>query len=168
MAVRTNVLKLNASNELEGMTAAEIGLIHEQAVHVWATDPNQSVTLSVVGADGNLNSMSDSYYVAGAAASTNTGFPTSPAVVLNQATYDHISQTVEAAGAKDAYNAALTNPEIEMPLFINDDGDIQAMSVDDFYDTFIVPAIALNVDLEKEMLPTAEKVQAKLEDLINY
>ena len=31
-----------------------------------------------------------------------------------------------------------------------------------------LPAIALNVDLEKQMLPTAEKVQAKLEELINY
>ena len=31
-----------------------------------------------------------------------------------------------------------------------------------------LPAIALNVDLEKQMLPTAEKVQAKLEELLNY
>ena len=31
-----------------------------------------------------------------------------------------------------------------------------------------LPAIALNVNLEKEMLPTAEKVQAKLEKLLNY
>jgi hypothetical protein len=145
MAVRTNVLKLNASNELEGMTAAEIVEIQEQAVHVWATDPNQSVTLSVVATDGNLNRMTDSFYKAGAASSTNTSFPAAAAVVLNQANYDHIDQTVEAAGNKNAYNAALTNPEIEMPLFINDDGDIQAMSVDDFYDTFIVPTISLLV-----------------------
>ncbi len=31
-----------------------------------------------------------------------------------------------------------------------------------------LPAIALNVDLEKEMLPTAEKVEQELEKLLNY
>lgn len=143
MAVRTNVLKLNASNELEGMTAAEIVEIQEQAVHAWATDSGQSVTLSVVASDGNLNAMINTYYKAGAASSTNVSFPASPAATIEtEITWDNISQTVQGAGAKNAYNAALTNPEIEMPLYINDDGDIQAMSVDDFYDTFIVPAIS--------------------------
>lgn len=142
MAVRTNVLKLNASNELEGMTAAEIVEIQEQAVHAWATDSGQTVTLSVVASDGNLNAMINTYYRAGAASSTNTGFPAAAATIETEITWDNISQTVQGAGAKNAYNAALTNPEIEMPLYINDDGDIQVMSVDDFYDTFIVPAIS--------------------------
>lgn len=142
MAVRTNVLKLNSSNELEGMTAAEIVEIQEQAVHAWATDSGQTVTLSVVASDGNLNAMINTYYKAGAASSTNTGFPAAAATIETEITWDNISQTVQGAGAKNAYNAALTNPEIEMPLYINDDGDIQVMSVDDFYDTFIVPAIS--------------------------
>ena len=31
-----------------------------------------------------------------------------------------------------------------------------------------LPAIALNVDLEKAMLPTPEKVEKQLENLLNY
>ncbi len=31
-----------------------------------------------------------------------------------------------------------------------------------------LPAIALNVDLEKAMLPTAEKVETVIGDLLNY
>lgn len=36
------------------------------------------------------------------------------------------------------------------------------------YGALNLPAIALNVDLEKSMLPTAEKVEAQLEKLLNY
>ena len=31
-----------------------------------------------------------------------------------------------------------------------------------------LPAIALNVDIEKAMLPTAKKVESQLDQLLNY
>lgn len=133
MTVRTP-LKLNGSN-LQEMTTAEVDAIKTEAIRQYGLSP--SVTLSVVASAGNLAGMTDTRLQAGASTTDVTNFDTeaeTPNVSTVTVSYDKISQTY------DTSEAAWTDATYAYPLYY-DNGDLREMSVADFADTFIYPAI---------------------------
>ncbi len=133
MAVRTP-LRLNGSNPQE-MTTAQINQIKDQVRYLYGTDP--SVDLSQVASGGNLGTISDTRKSAGAYSTLTTRFPTEAetaepgTVTVN---YARINQSTEnTSETADTSNRAF-------PVF-NNNGNIQAMTLTDMYDTFIYPAI---------------------------
>lgn len=138
MAVRSNVLRLNADNHLQGMGTAEISAIQEQAIYQYSLNP--SVTLSVVASNGNLNSMTDRRYSAGTASSTNSSFPgDSQDVQPIDTVWDVVSMSV-ASNPPNVWDESNVNRAY--PVYLNASNEICAMSREDFYDTIIDPAIA--------------------------
>lgn len=143
MTVRTP-LYLNGGN-LQEMTTTQINEIKSQVRYLYATDP--SVDLSVVSSGGNLGAISDTRKVAGAV-STTTGnqdgdddgtaeyAPESdtdePGTVTVE--YSRIDQS-----SFDTTETADTD-SIVFPVY-NNNGNIQAMTLTDMYDTFIYPEI---------------------------
>lgn len=136
MAVRNTTLKLSGS-DLQVMSASDITNIQQQAIHQYALNP--SVTLSLVSQDGSLNRMIDRRYQAGTASSTNTAFPANSP---NIQAIDTVWDTIDQAVGTPANTWQQSNVNRAYPVFLNSDDEIQAMSREDFYDTFIDPAIA--------------------------
>jgi hypothetical protein len=134
MVVRTP-LKLDGSNNLIEMSAADIDNIKSQCRYLYGASP--SANLSQVASAGTLGAISDTRKTAGAYSTSVTAFvpETSTAepgtVTVN---YARISQanvnTVEPADTSS----------IAFPVF-NNAGNIQAMTATDMYDTFIYSAI---------------------------
>ena len=127
--------KLSGS-DLQVMNTSDITAIQSQAIYAYSLSP--SVTLSVVGSNGNLNAMTDRRYAAGAASLSNTGFAGNSAdIAAVDTTWDVIDQTI----ASTANTWDDSNVNIAYPVYLTAAGEIQAMSREDFYDTFIDPAI---------------------------
>jgi len=135
MAVRTP-LYWDGSN-IKEMSSAQIDQIVDQVVYQYSLNP--SVSLSVVGSAGSLDSMTDTRKTAGAASTSTTGFPSEsttaePGTVT--VTYDKIDQsTASTSQITDTNNKAF-------PVFYSS-GSIQSMSLTDMQDTFLEPAIDL-------------------------
>ena len=134
MAVRTP-LKLDGSNNLIEMSTTDINNIKSQVRYLYGTDP--SVDLSRVSSGGNLGSISDTRLVAGAYTTDVTNFHTeaeTPNVIIGNIDIACIDQATE-----DTSETADSN-SLAFPVF-NNSGNIQSMTLDDMYDTFIYPAI---------------------------
>lgn len=133
MAVRTP-LRLNGGN-LQEMTTTQINEIKSQVRYLYATDP--SVDLSVVASGGNLGTISDTRKTAGAYITRVDRFATEAetaepgTVTVN---YSRIQQSTENT------TATADTSSRAFPVF-NNNGNIQAMTLTDMYDTFIYPAI---------------------------
>lgn len=101
-------------------------------------------TLSVVGSGGNLSGlpMADTRYQAGTSTTRVDRFATeaeTPDISIVTVNYSRISQTIYSGGIP------VDTDNLRYPLYLYDDsGTIQlrAMSNTDFYDTFVVPALA--------------------------
>jgi len=138
MAVRTP-LRLNGGN-LQEMTTTQINEIKSQVRYLYGTDP--SVDLSVVSSGGNLGTISDTRKTAGAGITRVDRFATEAetaepgTVTVN---YSRINQSTEnTSETADTSNRAF-------PVF-NNNGNIQAMTLTDIYDTFIYPEIDILTD----------------------
>lgn len=136
MAVRTPLY--NNSGNLQEMTSGMIDELIDQIVYQYSTDP--SVVLSVVGSGGSLGTIADTRLQAGAVSSSDTAFP-------NEATTQE-PQTVTTNFSK--INSANDTTSIvadtgrTFPIY-QSSGNIYAMTLTDFNDTFIHPAIDLLV-----------------------
>lgn len=144
MAVRVP-LKLDGTN-LKEMTTAEINAIKDRCRYLYGLAP--SVTLSRVASGGTLGTISDTRLQAGAS-STSTGNQNT--VDDGAAEYPQETETAEPttvtvnhANISETVNTTTTEPvdtsNKAFPVF-NNAGNIQAMSLTDMYDTFILPAI---------------------------
>ena len=92
MAVRSPLK--NDSGNLKEMSSAEVDSVVDQIIYQYSLNP--SVTLSVVGTGGSLDSMNDTRLQAGAQSTSVSSFPpesttAEPSVVT--VTYDKISET---------------------------------------------------------------------------
>ena len=120
---------------LREMSDTQINEIRARVSYVYSLNP--TVTLSVPGSGGNLGTYSDTRRTAGAFRSFTTRFPTEgetaePGTVT--VNYSRISQSVTSVSEPSDTNSRL------YPLF-NNSGNVQSMTRDDMYDTFILPAI---------------------------
>jgi hypothetical protein len=136
MAVRRPIY-YNSGNIYQ-MTDAMINQIRDQAIHMYAISP--SVQLSVIGVGGNLGTINDTRLVAGAVATSISAIP-SEAVTQEpfyiSITYNRINQTI--VSTSDPANT----DSVAFPAYLTANNNIQAMSAQDVYDTFIYPAIDL-------------------------
>jgi hypothetical protein len=133
MAVRTP-LYYNGTH-LQEMSSAMIDEIKALAIYEYSLNPSR--TLAVVSSGGNLTSINDTRLQAGAASTSTTAFPNEattaePSVVT--VSYERITQS-----------AASITPTVDsgkiFPVYYTTTGHIHHMTVTDFRDTFIHPAI---------------------------
>ena len=134
MAIRTP-LKLNASNNLVEMSAAEITVIKNQARHLWSASP--SVNLSYAASGGNLGSYTDTRKQAGASNTDVTNFDTAGETAnISTVTVTH----ARVSQAMDNTTATADTSNIAFPVY-QTSGNVQSMTITDMYDTFIYPVI---------------------------
>ena len=135
MAVR-QPLYYNSGN-LQEMTTVQVGEIVDQIVYQYSLNP--SVSLSVVGSGGSLDSITDTRLQAGATSTSATAFPSEattaePSVVT--VTYDKISETRASV-------TPTTDTGTTWPVYYTSSGQVQSMTLTDVKDTFLHPAINL-------------------------
>ena len=134
MTVRTP-LKLDGS-DLREMSTAEVAADVNRAAYLYGGNP--SITLSVVNSGGNIFSVTDTRLQAGVSTTDITDFDTEVEtgnVGTITTTYARLFETRDSA----AGNTVDTN-NVRFPLYY-DSGTVQAMTTNDFRDTFIKPAI---------------------------
>ena len=128
-----NPLYYDSGNLIE-MSSAQLLEWQRKAISMYAGNP--SVTCSQVSSSGTISpQMDDTRFKSSAAAQQNSSHPGSGSLTTVTTSFDRISQ-------------AITNPSVlsdtgkSFPVYY-DSGTIQAMSLTDFLDTFIKPAIVL-------------------------
>lgn len=138
MAVRTP-LRVQTSGALKELSTTYINEI--VANIYWQFISNPSCTLTVVGSGGEMGSISDTRYKAGAYSTSKTAYPSEATTQEPQ-----VVTTNFARISREYQTVNLTaNPDnINYPVYY-DAGNLKAMSLQDMYDTFIEPAIDLLV-----------------------
>ena len=129
-------LILTGSNDLIEMTNSQIDTVKNRCRYLYAQNP--SVTLSYASSGGNISpNMRDNRKTAGAYKTSVTTYPaeTSTDEPGNaHEDFDHINQNVGSTSV-----TADTN-NVAFPIYYTG-SNIQSMSLTDFRDTFIYPAI---------------------------
>ena len=125
------------SGNLREMDTTKVDEMIARAVYQYSTDP--SVVLSVVSSGGSLGTISDTRKQAGAVSTSNSSFP------AESSTQE--PQTVTVNFDKITNTTTTSTPTADtgktFPVYYNSSGQIQAMSLTDFKDTIIHPAINL-------------------------
>ena len=125
------------SGNLQEMDSTKVDELIARAVYQYSTDP--SVVLSVVSSGGSLGTISDTRKQAGAVSTSNSSFP-------SEGTTQE-PQTVTVNFDKITATTTTSTPTADtgktFPVYYNSSGQIQAMSVADWKDTIIHPAIDL-------------------------
>ena len=125
------------SGNLQEMDSTKVDELIARAVYQYSTSP--SVVLSVVSSGGSLGTISDTRKQAGAVSTSNSSFP------AESSTQE--PQTVTVNFDKIQNTTTTSTPTADtgktFPVYYNSSGQIQAMSVDDWKDTIIHPAINL-------------------------
>lgn len=136
MAVRTPLY--NNSGNLQEMSSAMIDGIIDQIIFQYSQNP--SVELAVQSSGGNLGTINDTRLQAGAVSTSSSSFPAEGTT--------QEPQTVTTAFTKMNKTNASVSPTADtgktFPVY-QDSGNIVAMNLDDFKDTFLHPAINLMV-----------------------
>ena len=134
MAVRRPLI-LDGSNDLVEMSDAQIDEVKDRCRYLYGANP--SVTLSRVSSSGTLGSISDTRKSSGTAKTSTTANPSEATTGEPQTVtvnYALISESRTNTSATSDTNSKA------FPVF-STSGNIQAMTLDDIYDTFIYPAI---------------------------
>ena len=130
------------SGNLQEMTSDEIVEWQAAAIYVYAQSPTS--VLTVVGGSGNLAAMSDTRKTAGASSTNVSAFVAEGSTAepgTTTVSYDKVTQTLTTSGIGQTTDSS----NISYPVYYDGSGNIQAMSLTDFRDTFIAPAITLMV-----------------------
>lgn len=135
MAVRRPLI-LDGDNNLIEMTDAQIEDVQDRCRYRYGANP--SVTLSVVSSGGSLGALTETRLQAGAASQSTTSTPsqntTADVTTIDGNTNDKTEQS--AANT----TASVDTNNVAFPIF-QTGGNIQAMTLQDVYDTFIFDAI---------------------------
>ena len=127
---------------LQEMSAAEIVQWQAAAIYVYAQSPTS--VLTVVSGSGSLAAMSDTRKMAGASSTNVSAFVAEGSTAepgTQTVSYDKVTQTLTTSGIGQTADSS----NISYPVYYDGSGNIQAMSLTDFRDTFITPAITLMV-----------------------
>ena len=135
MTARTPLI-YNGS-QLQLMKTSDLSNILSLAVYYYGLNPSR--TLSVSGSGGNLSSISDTRLQAGAS-STGSGSYPSEATTAEPSTVTTAYQRVTQASSTSSITTSDTGKTF--PVYWNGT-QVQAMTEQDFIDTFIYPAINL-------------------------
>ena len=121
------------SGNLQEMTSGEIVEWQKAAIFVYAQSPTSVLTVNT-GSAGNLAAMSDTRKTAGAASTNASAFVAEGSTAepgTATVAYDRIHQAYTTSGVGQTADSGTT-----FPVYY-DGGNIQAMSLTDFKDTFI-------------------------------
>lgn len=123
-------------SQLQEMKSTDITSLQSLAVYYYAQNPSR--TLSVVGSGGSLSSIDDTRLQAGAASTASGAYPSEattaePSVVT--VSYQRISQAATSV-------TTTSDTGKTFPVYYNGT-EVQAMTEQDFLDTFIYPAVNL-------------------------
>lgn len=134
MATIPQPLWYRGDDNLQIMTSTDIADVINQAISVYAANP--SVTLAPSGTtDGidDLGPITNTFLIPGATSTSTTAFPTEATTQEPQlvSTDYYIAKTISDSA----------QPVDPLPLYRNADGTLQSMTINDFLDTFIKPAI---------------------------
>ena len=131
-----NPLYYDSGNLVE-MSSAQLLEWQRKAISMYAGNP--SVTCSVAAGSGDLSpTMADTRFRSSAATQQNSSHPGSGSLDTVTTNFDHIS------GNAVTNPSTLTDTGKSFPVYYDSSsGSVQAMSLDDFLDTFIKPAIVL-------------------------
>jgi len=127
------------SGNLQEMTSAEIVEWQKAAIFVYAQSPTS--VLTVVSSSGSLDAMNDTRKMAGAVSTNASAFVAEGSTAepgTNTVSYDKVTQTLTTSGVGQTADSGTT-----FPVYYDGSGNIQAMNLTDFKDTFIEPAIDL-------------------------
>ena len=127
------------SGNLQEMTSAEIVEWQKAAIFVYAQSPTS--VLTVVSGSGSLAAMNDTRKMAGAVSTNASAFVaegTTAEPGTQTVSYDKVTQTLTTSGIGQTADSGTT-----FPVYYDGSGNIQAMNLTDFKDTFIEPAIDL-------------------------
>ena len=136
MAVRTPLY--NNSGNLQEMTSGMIDEIIDQIVYQYSTNP--SVVLSVTGSGGSLGTIADTRLQAGAVSTSVSAFPSEATTQEPQTVTTNFSKI----DSNNDSTSIVADTGRTFPIY-QSSGNIYAMSLTDFNDTFIHPAIDLLV-----------------------
>lgn len=131
MAVRRPLI-LTGSNDLIEMTDAQIDAVKDRCRYLYGANP--SVTLSRVSSGGNLGTISDTRKQAGTYTTHVSSFQAAGAISNVTVNYARVTEST------DNTTASVDTNSIAFPIYYNG-SNIQTMSLQDMYDTFIFPAI---------------------------
>jgi len=131
------------SGNLQEMSAAEIVQWQVAGIFVYAGGPTSVLTVNT-GSAGNLAAMSDTRKSAGATSTNATAFiaesgTAEPGTVT--VSYDRVHQAYTTSGVGQTADTGISFPV----WWNNSTNTIQAMTLTDFKDTFVEPAIDLLV-----------------------
>ena len=131
-----NPLYYDSGNLVE-MSSAQLLEWQRKAISMYAGNP--SVTCSVAAGSGDLSpTMADTRFRSSAATQQASSHPGSGSLDTVTTNFDHIS------GNAVTNPSTLTDTGKSFPVYYDSSsGSVQAMSLDDFLDTFIKPAIVL-------------------------
>ena len=116
-------------NNFKEMSDAQITEIQNQAIYLYGQNP--SVTLSVVGSGGSLGTMADTRLIGAGSGPDSANAPAPTTYTVN---YSTIDESVASTSAVD------NSTNRAYPVYYSN-GSVVSMTEDDFYDTFILPAI---------------------------
>ena len=129
------------SGNLQEMTAAEIVQWQVAGIFVYAGGPTSVLTVNT-GSAGNLAAMSDTRKTAGAASTNVSAFVAESGTAepgTATVSYDRIHQAYTTSGIGQTADTGITFPV----WWDNGNNTLQAMTLTDFKDTFVSPAITL-------------------------
>ena len=135
MAFRRPV-KLDGGN-LRNMTDAEILLLQQEAIRQYGLNPSTTLTYSNGG--GNLANIPDYRLQASALAIAATPYPTPAGTSTVTVNNQHTVQARALSGSAFPYRDANSYANFSYPVYL-DNGNVRAMTTNDFYDTIITPA----------------------------
>ena len=126
---------VNNNGNMREMNDNEINLVRSRVRYLYMHNP--SVRVDVVGSDGNLGTIYDSRYAAGADATNVSRFPTEAETAepyLVYVGYSRLNQVVDvvSVGSDDGRR---------YPVYY-DGSNVRSMSLQDMYDTFIFHGIS--------------------------
>ena len=154
-------LFINSDGDLQEMTDAQVVLHQQKAIYQYSLDPSALLTV-VANSGANMASITDTRLTTGASAvsagNSSAGvsaadFPTGSAgalgntvdVVFDKINFAYQSTSSGLSGVGPGGSDGHTRYARAFPVFRNSNGDIQAMTLADFQDTFLHPAIDLMV-----------------------
>ena len=135
MTVRVPLL-YNGS-QLQQAKTSDLDKLYSLAAYYWSQSPSR--TLTVVGSGGNLSSMDDTRLKAGAMSTSSGSFPSEATTAepsLVTVSYQRINQVTASAPITTSDTGKT------FPIYWNGT-QVQAMTEQDFIDTFVQPTINL-------------------------
>lgn len=136
MAVR-NPVYVTSGGQIREMSTSDVENVQARARYLYSLNP--SVTLDRVSDNGSLDAISDTRYKAGVAnvsATSDPGAGSSADPTTTSISWDKIDQS-------SASVSQITNTDnISLPLYKDGSNDLRAMTIADFYDTFVFPAVS--------------------------